>query len=283
MDLKILPGGALDYLVIGHLVCDITREGNRLGGTAAYSAMTAKALGMRTGIVTTWAGELPLDPLEGISVFSNPAEKSTTFENIYSPEGRTQFIHQKAPVINSEQIPEQWRRSSIIHFGPVAREMELPPWSNLSPALLALTPQGWLRDWDEKGQISACDWKSSGPALAAAGAVVISVEDVDGDEEEIERMSLECKVLAVTEGPAGARLYWHSDLRRFRAPQMKEVDATGAGDIFASAFFVRLYATRDPWEAARFATQLASFSISRPGLDGIPTQAEIKACLMEVF
>ena len=64
---------------------------------------------------------------------------------------------------------------------------------------------------------------------------------------------------------------------------MPEVDATGAGDIFAAAFFYRLYATRDPWAAARFATHLASFSVTRPGLDGIPTRDEIQTCLVEVL
>jgi sugar/nucleoside kinase (ribokinase family) len=61
------------------------------------------------------------------------------------------------------------------------------------------------------------------------------------------------------------------------------VDATGAGDIFAAAFFIRLYKTRDPWEAARFATLLASHSVTRVGLDGIPTAREIEESLMEVL
>ena len=61
------------------------------------------------------------------------------------------------------------------------------------------------------------------------------------------------------------------------------MDATGAGDIFATAFFIRLQETRDPWEAARFATQLSARSVTRAGLDGIPTRLEIEECLMEVF
>jgi len=275
--------GSLDYLVIGHLTCDMTPDGNRLGGTAAYSALTAKALGMRTGIVTAWAGELSLEPLKDILIHSIPAKKSTTFENVYTSDGRIQILHEQAPHIFPENVPEQWRQSSIIHIGPVAREVDAPPWNGFSPNLLALTPQGWLRNWNDQGRISACSWKDSAQALAVAGAIVISIEDVDGDEDEIERMSLACRVLAVTEGPAGARLYWHNDLRRFHAPPKKEVDATGAGDIFASAFFIRLIATRDPWEAARFATQVAALSVTRSGLDGVPTRQEIQKCLMEVF
>lgn len=283
MDYITLPIESVDYLVVGHLACDNAIDGNRLGGTAAYSSLTARALGMRVGLVTAWAGDLPLDQLKGIRVFLIPADKSTTFENVYTSAGRIQYIHGLASHIKPENIPEIWRRSSIIHLGPIAREVEAPPWSEISPNLLAITPQGWMRSWDEQGRISACQWEESSKALKAAGATVISIEDVEGDEDEIERMALESRVLAVTEGPAGARLYWHNDLRRFRAPSMKEVDATGAGDIFASAFFVRLMVTRDPWEAARFATQLAAWSVTRVGLDGIPTQEEIKTCLMEVF
>ena len=88
--------------------------------------------------------------------------------------------------------------------------------------------------------------------------MVISREDVGGDEEWIEVMAHQTRVLAVTEAAAGAVLYWNGDRRRFRAPQVEEVDATGAGDIFAASFFIRLQATRDPWEAARFATQLSA-------------------------
>jgi sugar/nucleoside kinase (ribokinase family) len=44
-----------------------------------------------------------------------------------------------------------------------------------------------------------------------------------------------------------------------------------------------MFATRDPWEAARFATQLAARSVTRLGLEGIPTQDEIDECLTEVF
>ena len=171
----------------------------------------------------------------------------------------------------------------FLHLGPVAQELEGELPESLSPSLLGITPQGWMRTWDSDGRVSPCDWQNPEGLLAQAGAVVISRQDVGGDEEKIEWLGHETRVLAVTEGPAGSVLYWHGDRRRFRAPEVAEVDATGAGDIFAAAFFIRLQATRDPWEAARFATQLAARSVTRTGLDAIPTPAEIEACLMEVF
>jgi sugar/nucleoside kinase (ribokinase family) len=61
------------------------------------------------------------------------------------------------------------------------------------------------------------------------------------------------------------------------------VDPTGAGDIFAAAFFTRLLSTRDPWEATRFATLVASCSVTRVGLGGIPTPSEIEECMLEIL
>ncbi len=280
---NLVPQGPVDYLLIGHLTCDITPQGPRLGGTAAYSALTACALGLRVGVVTNWGGEVPLDVLNGIQVATRTVEHSTTFENIYTPTGRQQFIHHLAPDITYEQIPPAWREAPIIHVGPIAGEGKLLADGKFPDSLLGLTPQGWLRKWGKDGRVWPGEWAESAQMLPKAGAAVLSIEDVGGDEEQIEAMAGSCKVLAVTEGPAGARLYWNGDLRRFRAPVIQEVDATGAGDIFAAAFFWRYHVTRDPWAAARFATHLASFSVQRRGLEGIPTRAEIQTCLVEVI
>jgi sugar/nucleoside kinase (ribokinase family) len=273
----------VDYLVIGHLSCDLTPAGTRLGGTVAYSALTARALGLRVGVVTAWGGEVPLDGLDGITIQYVPAPHSTTFENIYSPGGRIQYIHHTAPDLSLENVPDIWKRAPIVHIGPIAGEAKVLVEGNLSSSLLGLTPQGWLRTWDGDKRVIPCAWPESAKVLPKAGAVVLSIEDVGGDEDQIEAMASACRILAVTEGPAGARLYWNGDSRRFRTPAVEEVDATGAGDIFATAFFWRLYVTRDPWAAARFATHLASFSVKRRGLDGIPLQEEIQTCLVEVL
>jgi len=277
-----VPLEPVDYLVIGHFSCDITPDGPRLGGTAAYAALTGRALGLGVGVVTAWGGEVPLDIMNGIKIHSLPAKHSTTFENKYTPAGRIQHIHHTAQDLTYEDIPESWRHASIVHIGPIAGEAKSLMDGKFPSSLIGLTPQGWLRKWDGDGMVIPGDWPEADRMLPEAGAAVISIEDVGGDEDQIEAMAGACRVLAVTEGSAGARLYWNGDLRRFRAPSFYEEDATGAGDIFAAAFFWRLFVTRDPWAAARFATHLASFSVVRRSLAGIPTQDEIQTCLVEV-
>ncbi len=273
----------VDYLVIGHVAHDLTPEGPRLGGTVAYSALTARALGMRVGVVTALGPETSLAALNNIPVVSFESPKSTTFENIYSEHGRTQYVRAQAARIDLQHVPETWRRAAIIHLGPIANEMDATLPESFSPTLLGLTPQGWMRQWGADGRVSRIDWQNAETALRRASAVVISREDVNGNEELIEHMAHQTRILAVTEASAGAVLYWNGDRRRFRAPQLQEVDATGAGDVFAAAFFIRLLNTRDPWEATRFATLVASHSITRAGLEGIPTPAEIEQCKMEVL
>lgn len=273
----------VDYLVIGHITLDITPSGYRLGGTAAYASLTARALGLRVGVVTSWGVEISLAELQDIPVVSFPAERSTTFENLIAPSGRIQYLRHVADPLEYYHIPEPWRSASIVHLGPVAQEVDPGIVRNFPAALIGLTPQGWLRSWDAQGRVSPGEWPEADFVLRRAGAAVISSEDVGHDEERIDEMAASCRVLAVTEGAAGARLYWNGDVRRFRAPEMEEVDATGAGDIFAAAFFTRLFTTRDPWEAARFATQLSAVSVTRPGLAGAPTRDEIETCTVEVM
>jgi sugar/nucleoside kinase (ribokinase family) len=245
--------------------------------------LTAQALGLRVGIVTASGPETPLDRLKNISTIVLASPRSTTFENIYTEHGRVQYLRAQAERIDFASVPKIWRRTPIIHIGPIASEVDAILPEGFSPALLGLTPQGWMRQWDAESRVSRTEWMNADTALARAGAVVISREDVDGDDEIIEHMAQQTRVLAVTESAAGAVLYWNGDRRRFRAPEVTEVDATGAGDVFAAAFFIRLLKTRDPWEATRFATLIASCSVTRVGLEGIATPREIEECMMEIL
>jgi len=273
----------VDYLVIGHLTCDIIPGGLQLGGAASYVSRTAKAMGLRVGVVTSWGNEIALSEMEGVQIIAAPTEHSTTFENIYTPKGRIQHIYHQASRLDFSLVPEAWRRTPIIHLAPMAQEMDATLPDGFHPALLGLTPQGWMRTWGDDRLVHHCDWKDAEAALPKAGAVCMSIEDIGFNEEWIERFMLSTPILAITEGREGLRLYWNRDMRRFRAPEVKVVDATGAGDVFAASFFIRLYQTRDPWEAARFAVRMSTISVTRAGLSSVPTPEEVQHCLMEVY
>ncbi|MBI5823538.1 MAG: ribokinase [Chloroflexi bacterium] len=275
----------VEYLVIGHVAVDLTPSGKQLGGTVSYSALTARAMGVSVGVVTSVGEDAPLQALDGIQIVNVSTEYSTIFENIKTENGRRQTLHHQAALIDFEHVPHVWRNASIVHLAPIAQEVDSKLAEQFPASLVGVTPQGWMRGWDENGKVFATAWdaNASNQVLGQVGGVVMSVEDINRDLELVESMAHQTRVLCLTEGEAGSVLHWNGDRRRFRAPAVTEVDATGAGDIFAAAFFVRLHQTRDPWEAARFATNLASHSVTRVGLNGIPTKEEIESCLMEVL
>jgi sugar/nucleoside kinase (ribokinase family) len=275
------PLDPIDYLMIGHITHDLTPTGVVLGGTAAYSALTARALGLRVGIVSAFGENVEFPELEGIPIVALRDTHTTTFENIPTPQRRIQIIHQVAPNLDISLVPEEWRSTPIVHLGPVAREIDPNLIRSFPNSLICLTPQGWMREWDASGKVHFSEWPEASYVLSNSTITIISVADVP-NESYIEEFTQHAHVLAVTEGPQGVRIYWNGDLRRFNSPQRDEVDATGAGDIFATTFFARYYQTRDPWEAARYATYLASSSVTRKGLQGIPTQGEIQAGLIHI-
>lgn len=272
----------IDYLVIGHITQDKTTDGLRPGGTASFAALTARAMGLRVGIVTSWAGESGAEWFEDIQIANLQSEASTTFENIYTPAGRIQKIHHLAPQLGYFHIPEIWRSTRIVHVGPVAKEADPSIVQYFKESHVYITPQGYLRQWDEKGYVRFDEWPEAAYILPQANAAVVSIEDVEGDQNLIDSMASSTPILAVTKGAHGVDLYAYGDLIHFEAPETEELDPTGAGDIFATVFFTQLTYNSDPHHAAEFAIRVASDSVSRPGLSGAPTEDTLYQLSKEV-
>lgn len=270
------------YLALGHLAQDLTPVGPRLGGTVAYAALTAQALGYPPGIVSAHSATLDLSALGDMAVIRCPSNLSTTFENIYDSAGRVQFLRARAEALTTPQIPTAWLSAPVIHIAPLAQEIDTHLIQRLTAAastFVGLTPQGWLRQWEADGRVSKCDWAEALTTLPHVSATVISLEDVRGEWRVAEQWAKAARVLVVTEGAQGCTVFVQGEgVRQFAAPAQTEVDPTGAGDVFAAAFFINLYETHDPWASAQLANHIAALSITRIGLDGIPTPEEVALC-----
>ena len=273
----------IEYLVIGHITADLTDSGVKLGGTAAFSGLTAQKLGLKTGILTSYSPDLNTAPINKLWVKNKTSEHTTTFKNISDGADRDQFLFHTADRLTKADLPELTPPPVIVHLGPVANEVEPDILSSYPSSLKCLTAQGWFRGLNDKNKVYHQPWDACEYYLSQADIAVISQEDVQKDEERIASMAASIAVFVVTENYKGARVYWHNDARYINAPGVKYVDDTGAGDIFATAFFYRYYKTRDPWEAGRFAVQLASGSVTRKHLESIPTNEEIKQAEMELL
>ena len=107
----------------------------------------------------------------------------------------------------------------------------------------------------------------------------MSEDDTGDDREVLADYVARVPVVVLTTGWRGATLYWEGRALAISPRPAREVDPTGAGDVFAAAFLIRWHETGDPVAAARFANIVASFSVEGPGLSAIPTRAQVEDCL----
>lgn len=269
---------AIDYLVVGHITQDVTPEGKRLGGTALYASVTAQRLGRRVGVVTRAPAALEPEiraALPGVELHRLPTEQATTFENRYLGNDRQQTLHHVAEPLGLDDVPEEWRRAPVVHLAPVAQEVDRALAAAFTPMLVCVTPQGWLRAWDEAGRVRPAVPSNMKSVWEAVDALVFSAEDVGHDPEAMRELIASVPLAVVTQAGEGAVVYREQEARPMPARRANVVDPTGAGDVFAAAFFARLSEVGDPLEAAAFANVVASFSIEQVGAAGIPTRAEV--------
>ena len=269
----------LDFLVVGHVTKDVYPDGYHIGGTATYAAITAARLGRRPAVLTRAAPDLPLETaLPQVEVLRLPSPVTTTFENVYGPQGRQQVIHAVADPLQCSDVPRDWRRIPIVLLGPLAQEIG-PDMVACFDGLIGVTPQGWMRQWDASGRVTSQLWRDAGEVLPSVDALVLSEEDLRGDLTPLREYVRLCKIVVLTTGWQGATVFLDGERHEVPARACHEVDPTGAGDVFTAAFLIRLEETGDPLHAARFANVVASFSVERTGMEGIPSRAQVEAWL----
>lgn len=271
-------GDRPEYLLLGHVTRDLTAEGVALGGTSSYAARTARRLGKRTAVLTSFGPDVPpLAALEGVVIRNLPDPGTTTFENVYREGDRQQRWLASARPLTFEAVPQQWRSAQIVHFAPVAQELSPSLAGRFSGGLICATGQGWLRGKDPADRVIFQVHPVLMEALPSFDVFVLSREDVPGEKEALIRMLSAARLGVETRGHEGCRLYHGAEVHDVPVEMEPEVDVTGAGDVFAAAFFIRYQETGDPILAARFANACASLSVRDAGLFSIPTRSQVEA------
>jgi hypothetical protein len=271
----------IDYLLLGHVTVDRLDEKRVvIGGTATYSALTARNMGARVGVHTSASYEPGLiDILSGILVARIPAEYTTCFVNDYSSGKRQQTIESVAEKLTYEQILPEWRNPPIVHLGPLNQELDTSIVDRFPKSLVGVTPQGWMREWDEHGLVRPTEWVDAERVLRKAHVVVISEDDV-ADVSVIHDWAAKARMLVVTLGDRGCDVYRQGGTEPFHSAAFKsenESDPTGAGDVFAAAFMWHLYKSRGDWRtAADWANCVASFVVEKRGVGGVPKLADVE-------
>ena len=270
------------YLLLGHICADLQPDGStRLGGSAFFAACAAQQLGLHAAVVTVCSPDLDLSLVpHGITVARQDAPHSTIFENRYTPQGRTQRLHAQAPPVDLEAIPTAWRDAPIVHLGPIMQDVPLRALQQFPNVLVGVTPQGWLRTVRDT-IVGLEPWRLLDLPWHPRHVVVLSEEDVEGDEAIVQQLAQQLDIVVLTRAERGATVWHHTVATDVAALPTDAVDPTGAGDVFAAAFFAALHGGQSPLDAARWACAVAAAAIERPGVTTLPQHEQIRQRLAD--
>lgn len=289
-----------DYLIIGHITADLLDDGTvTLGGTALYSGLAAAHMGASVAVLTRGRyGEniagmnVPGlgDYADRLQVIVQEADVPTTFTNHYLGSNRTQHVKHWAGPIDMRGLPPHWGNAKIVHLGPVADEIDPRKITGITSGFLGLTPQGWMREWPKErgGRVNIVPLRLPVDLVNRLDSAIVSDEEIFNSRELIERVG-ERRMSVVTRGPEGATVY-HSlphgvevspGQKAYRTIDIPGVDVkvkslTGAGDVFAAAFFMKASEkSSSAVEAGRFANAVAALSRREIGPGAVPGKREV--------
>jgi sugar/nucleoside kinase (ribokinase family) len=255
----------------------------RPGGAALYAAVTAHRMGLAPAILTSHAADFPLEAIPPqIEVVSVPARETTVFEHDVEHGRRRLRVLGAAGPLRPDDVPEDWRDAAIVLLAPVLSEVDPRLAAVFGAASVGVEAQGWLRAVDTDGAVAGYAWRPPAFLLPLVQALFVSAQDVRGQEPQMLEWMQRVPIGVVTGGAAGALLYVNAERYEVRPrPARAEIDATGAGDVFAASFLVHYHRRGDPWEAAEAAACAASLAVEGEGWSTVPDAAALAAALTE--
>jgi 1D-myo-inositol 3-kinase len=259
--------GAPSVVVCGNVTLDRTPGGLVPGGPAYYAGRAWRALGAPTRVLTAAADDFPAAALAGIEVAGAPSAATTIFVNVYGPTGaRTQRVEARAVPLAPGQAPAAWRTPDVLHLAPVLDELDPAALrAALAPRITGLCAQGLLRRVGPDGAVAQPPWHPAPALLAAVDVVILGEDDVRGQGDLVARLARSVPVVVFTMGARGCEVIEGGRARRVGTFPTREVDPTGAGDVFAAGFLFALAGGAEPAEAARLGAAAASFVVEAPG------------------
>ena len=265
-----------DFVVVGHLCSDLVAERKILGGSASYASLMARALRRRVGVVTAVADDFPFrNAFRGISIRNIRSPSTTTFRNFYRNDAREQFVNGVAASIHASHIPERWTNAEIAYICPIANEVMPDALERFRGSIIGVGAQGWLRKWDESGQVKKRRWVDAESLVSRVDVVIFSELDMDGPYDFARDIANIAPIVIVTQSDRGAELFTGNERIHVPAFKIHEIDPTGAGDVFAAAFLAKYGDCGNPVEAAEFACCAASFICEKEGTEGIPSLDQV--------
>jgi sugar/nucleoside kinase (ribokinase family) len=263
-------------LLAGHVTLDRYGDALAAGGTVSYAARTYLGLGARVRAVTAAAGDYPMDTLAGVEADVAAAPRTTTFVNSYGADGvRAQRVEAVAPPLDPGRLPARWLEADVVHLAPILGEVDLARWLAVARGrMVGIGVQGWVRAVRPDGAVAQPAWRPSPDELRGVHAACLGEDDLRGQGDLLDRLVAAVPVVVFTHGACGCEVILRRRTVRVGTFRTREVDPTGAGDVFSAGFFLALARGADPADAARLGAAAASIVVEGRGGDALSRIAE---------
>lgn len=277
-----------DLVTVGHFAIDTKCSPSMefpkqaLGGPPTYVSVAAAKLGAKVSVVSKvgedfsnsyveWLKNNGID-LSGLKRIKG--DPTTQFIIKYQKNGSRKLqLKARAPSIFVNDLPENLHAKAV-HIAPIAGELPEKTVTELrkDASILSLDPQGFVRSFDSKGNVSLRHWKGRA-VLEQADLFKSSLNEIEiiagTNKLKVAMRKISeygVKVVIVTLGKKGCTLFFDgkfSSIPAYRSERV--VDPTGAGDAFSGAFLAEYVRRKDPVWCACVGSASASFVIEGIG------------------
>ncbi len=273
-------------LVAGFLTIDTIllpiRTITSIGGPPSYAGLICSRFGLEVFALTRIGLDFPDDQLvwlarNGINLraIDKSSKKTTRFRIEGDGAARNLFLLSRCDDLSLDQLPDTKFDASLI--SPIAQE--------ISPELLKaivdrsdftfLDPQGFVRTFDSRGQVSITSLKEAG-VVTSVDALKMDMDEayaITGKTEAREALtklsSMGVRRALVTQGGEMCHILEGKKIYGVHVPKVKIVDSTGAGDILGGTLVASYLRSRDFLWSACFGIAASSLSLNLIALSKI--------------
>jgi sugar/nucleoside kinase (ribokinase family) len=275
-------------LVVGDLTLDVFGpSAGGTGGSVYYAAHALAGLGADVRVLTSLAGpeahqktfrvrptiRCSHEPGR-IEVVALRAPEPLVFTNVVERGSRRQRARGPAALLVPEALPDSWRAADLLLLAPVLGELDPAEFvRSVRATTVGLCVQGLVRDVRD-GFVIPRQLQPDAAALGGIHVAFLGDDEAAGQPELADALAALVPVVAWTHGARGSEVRARGRTLRAGVHPAREVDPTGAGDVYAAAFLLSLARGGSLEDAARLGAAAASIVVEGLGGDALPRVAE---------
>ncbi|HUS78418.1 MAG TPA: PfkB family carbohydrate kinase [Patescibacteria group bacterium] len=269
-----------DYTVIGHIAVDRVfnayEERVQIGGSPTYASLAVTEMGGAIEAITKIGSDIRDDHLSqlqrvGIDVREYIVEGATTTRFVldYRVPERRLTVESICVDIPPEDVIDV---SEAVLLSPIIGEIPQKTYSLIEADVLALDPQGFIRQVQPDGTIKHRAWFDE-DLLHRTHIIKSSERELPYITQELDCLRslkklirLGVEVAIATKGQEGATFM--TERGAFDIPSVKDIavrDPTGAGDVFLGCFFKMYLEGENPIWCSCMGSALASAVVETAG------------------